>query len=77
MYIEALLAAARGRALATYFRTSIARYHDTIERELGLEANEIVIAAVKLGYPQAGSADGARAAEPAPAADIARFMGFD
>ncbi len=77
MYIEALLAAARGRGLATYFRTAIARYHDTIERELALEANEIVIAAVKLGYPERGAAERAGAAEPAPGADIARFVGFD
>jgi nitroreductase len=77
MYMEALLAAARGRGLATYFRTSIARHHDTIERELALEANEIVIAAVKLGYPERGSAERSGAAEPAPGAHIARFVGFD
>jgi LAO/AO transport system ATPase len=76
MYIEALLAAARGRGLATFFRTAVARYHDTIERELALGANEIVIAALKLGYPERGTA------EPSPgareqSADVARFIGFD
>jgi LAO/AO transport system ATPase len=77
MYIEALLAAARGRGLATFFRTSIARYHDTIERELGLGSNEIVIAALKLGYPEHGTDAGRAAGEREPVADIARFVGFD
>jgi LAO/AO transport system ATPase len=76
MYIEALLAAAQARGLATFFRSAVARYHDTIERELELGSNEIVIAAVKLGYP----ADGARGSAPGkdgPSADFARFLGFD
>ena len=77
MYIEALLAAARGRGLATFFRTSVARYHDTIERELGLGSNEIVIAAVKLGYPEPGTEAGRATGEREPVADIARFVGFD
>ena len=77
MYIEALLAAARGRGLATFFRTSVARYHDTIERELGLGSNEIVIAALKLGYPQPGTETGRSPGEREPVADIARFVGFD
>jgi len=77
MYIEALLAAARGRGLATFFRTSVARYHDTIERELGLGSNEIVIAAVKLGYPEPGTEAGRATGEQEPVADIARFVGFD
>lgn len=77
MYIEALLAAARGRGLATFFRTSIARYHDTIERELGLGPNEIVIAALKLGYPEPGTDAGRAPGEREPVVDIARFVGFD
>jgi LAO/AO transport system ATPase len=76
MYIEALLAAARGRGLATFFRTAVARYHDTIERELALGANEIVVAALKLGYPEPGAAEPGAVARP-PAADIARYIGFD
>jgi nitroreductase len=77
MYIEALLAAAQARGLATFFRNAVARYHDTIERELGLGSNEIVIAAVKLGYPDAGSARSRAAAERDRAADFAQFLGFD
>jgi LAO/AO transport system ATPase len=77
MYIEALLAAARGRGLATFYRTSVARYHDTIERELGLGSNEIVIAALKLGYPEPGTGRGRAAGAQEPIVDIARFVGFD
>ena len=75
MYIEALLAAARGRGLATFFRTAVARYHDTIERELALGANEIVIAALKLGYPERATDPAAAAGEPP--AEFARFIGFE
>jgi LAO/AO transport system ATPase len=77
MYIEALLAAAQARGLATFFRDSVARYHDAIERELGLGANEIVIAAVKLGYPDRNAAQASAAAERTATADLARFLGFD
>jgi nitroreductase len=76
MYIEALLAAARGRGLATFFRTAVARYHDTIERELALGANEIVVAALKLGYPEPGAAEPSADRE-GRFADVARFIGFD
>jgi LAO/AO transport system ATPase len=76
MFIEALLAAACARGLATYFRTSVAKYHDVIERELGLAANEIVFAALKLGYPDLAAIEGgAPPAGPAPA--FARYIGFD
>jgi LAO/AO transport system ATPase len=76
MFIEALLAAARARGLATFFRTSVARYHDVIERELELAANEIVIAALKLGFPDP-DAPAAGAAAPGPAPALARYIGFD
>jgi nitroreductase len=76
MYIEALLAAARGRGLATFFRTAVARYHDTIERELALGANEVVVAALKLGYPEPGAAEPS-ADQEGRFADLTRFIGFD
>ncbi len=75
IYIEALLAAARGRGLATYFRTAVARYHGTIARELALGANEIVVAALKLGYPEERAVDAAAGAD-GHAPDPARFIGF-
>jgi nitroreductase len=76
MYIEALLAAARGRGLATFFRTAVARYHDAIERELALGANEIVIATLKLGYPERG-ATGPGAGADRPPAELVRLIGFE
>lgn len=77
MYLEALLAAAQARGLATFFRNAVARYHDTIERELGLGSNEIVIAAVKLGYPDPDTPPRGAAGEREPATELARFLGFD
>jgi nitroreductase len=77
MFIEALLAAARARGLATFFRTAVAQYHDVIEGELALAANEIVIAALKLGYPDPGAAASGGAAPPGPAPAFARYIGFD
>jgi LAO/AO transport system ATPase len=77
MHIEALLAAAQARGLATFFRSTVARHHDTIERELALGPNEIVIAAVKLGYPDPEAARSRATGEREPAAGFARFLGFD
>jgi LAO/AO transport system ATPase len=76
MYIEALLAAARARGLAAFSRTSVARYHDVIERELGLAANEIVIAALKLGYPDPEAHENGLDAAREPVAGYARLLGF-
>jgi LAO/AO transport system ATPase len=76
MFIEALLAAARARGLATFYRTSVARYHDIIERKLALEANEIVIAALKLGFPDP-QAHAAGSATPDAVPAFARYVGFE
>jgi LAO/AO transport system ATPase len=76
MHIEALLAAARARGLAAFSRTSVARYHDVIEHALGLAANEIVIAALKLGYPDPGARENGADAPGDPVASFARLLGF-
>ena len=77
MFIEALLAAARARGLVTYFRTAVARYHDVIEAQLALAANEIVIAAVKLGYPDRSAPENRTAAERGDAGGFVHFLGLD
>jgi nitroreductase len=76
MHIEALLAAARARGLAAFSRTSVARYHDVIEHALGLAANEIVIAALKLGYPDPGARENGGDASGDPVGGFARLLGF-
>ena len=77
MFIQALLAAAHVRGLAAFFRTAIARYHDVIENQLALDANEIVIAALKLGYPDPDAGHARAVAEQTAVPGLARFLGFD
>jgi hypothetical protein len=76
MHIEALLAAACARGLAAYSRTSVARYHDVIEHALGLVANEIVIAALKLGYPDPAARESGGDAAGESVGGFARLLGF-
>jgi LAO/AO transport system ATPase len=76
MHIEALLAAACARGLAAYSRTSVARYHDVIEHALGLAANEIVIAALKLGYPDPAARESGGDAAGESVGGFARLLGF-
>ncbi len=77
MFIQGLLAAARARGLAAFFRTAVARYHDLIGNQLALDANEIVIAALKLGYPDPDTPAALAAAQRSAAPGFARFLGFE
>jgi len=53
MFVQAVLAAARARGVECSCRGDLARYHETVETTLGLDANEVVVFAAKLGYTDA------------------------
>lgn len=74
MFVQAVLAAARARGVEACCRGDLAPYHDEIETALGLDANEVVVFAAKLGYTDAAP----RLAEGSePGLSFVTFEGFD
>ncbi len=74
MFVQAALAAARARGVETCCRADLARYNRVIGATLGLDTNEVVVFAAKLGYTDTAP----RTADlPEPGTDTVSFTGFD
>ncbi len=77
MFLQNVMVASRARGLDTCPQVSFLKYHEVIERELSLPANESLICAMSLGYADPDAPENRLVTDRVPVAEFARFAGFD
>lgn len=77
MFIGNIMTCARGHGLHSCPQAAFAQYHAIIRAHLGIPESETVICGLSLGYEDKAAPANRLRTERAPAAEFARFAGFE
>jgi nitroreductase len=76
IFLGNVMTAARGHGLHTCAQAAFAPFHATIRRELGLDAEEVVVCGLSIGYEDTAAPENQLRTERVPARDFASFRGW-
>jgi len=77
MFIENVMLAARGRGLDSCPQAAWQRFHQPVRRHLGVPEGRVLVCGMSLGHADPAAPANALRTVREPAAEFARFLGFD
>jgi nitroreductase len=74
MFMQSLMIAARGRGLHTCPQAAFMQFHRIIERHLSLDAQQMVVCGMSLGYADEAAVENTLVTQREPVSEFARFL---